>query len=434
LHLAFVFVALVLAVRWAQEALPRYLPKDWARAHEFDAFEYWGAARLFLRSINPYSKQGLEAMHTAFGHPPTAVFWVLPIARLDKPIAAELMALSAWLLLALHLYVCAREIRFPAPIALTILLFAWSLTTQGFVMHWHAIQSSEQIAFALVVAWVYLRRGREWPAGVALGVAACFKIFPAIIYLLLLLARRFRAFVAACLTLGLAVAIVTARFGIDVWQEFLVQQKPVANMWLGSVRNGSLHGAILRLLSPVCVSAPVPSSKASLIATAISILLLAGATFASLGVLRRARQEDPRAIDVPFALFTSIAVFTNVWVWEHYWVLLIQPAFVVAKTLYVKLRDTLNGWFEETTTNRALAVTTLASAVGAVGILTVAKLLQTQSIRTESLLAEYYATKSVWSHRQLHLYEVFNTAPWVIMIVLCFIAVAFAAPTRSRGR
>ncbi|HVW24563.1 MAG TPA: glycosyltransferase family 87 protein [Polyangiaceae bacterium] len=433
LHLAFVLVALVLAVRWARAALPRYLPKDWAMAHVLDALEDWGAARLYLDGVNPYSKAGAEALHTvAFGHPPTALLWVLPLAPLEKPIAAELMSLSTWFLLALGLYICARELRFPSPIALSILLFGWALTTEGLLVHFHAIQSSEQIAFALVVAWVYLRRGREVPAGIALAVAATFKLFPGVLFLVLLLARRFRAFVVACLGFGLAVAVVTVRFGVGLWKEFLVQQEPIAKLWMGHVRNQSLTGAIMRLLQPLCVAPPVPTPKANFIATAIALVLLALAAFASRRALRRARTEDPRAIDVPFALFSTIAVFINPWIWEHYWVLLIQPAFVVTGTLYARLRDTFQDWLDETASHRALALAALPSAVGVAGIGLIAKLVEMQGVHVEHFWDEYATTKNDWAHHQVHLYEVVGTAPWVLMILLCFMAAPFVGPSPPR--
>lgn len=435
LHVIFVLVAIVVGARYAEQALPRYLPYDWSQVHEFDAFQDWEAVRLHVRGVNPYTKLGREELQTAAnGHPPVAILWVYPIVHLEKPIAAELMALSTLLLLAVHLYLCAREIQFPSPIALAFLLFGWALTTEGLVNHWHMIQTSEQIAFFLVLCWVYLRRAREWQAGIALAVAATFKLFPGVLFLFLLLARRFRAFAAASLGFGLAVAITIAQFGLGSWKEYFGQQGLVAYVWMGSVRNASLQGAILRLLSPVCVTVPRPTPTATFIATTISVALLVVAAVASLGALRRARKDDPRAVDVPFALFTVIAVFVNPWVWEHYWVLLIQPAFVVASTLYLRFRDALSEWLDETASHRALLVAALPFSIGVAGILAIGKLVETQNIHTDHLLEAYKATKNAWVHHELHLYEVFNTAPWVIMIALCLMTVRFVTPGRRRAR
>jgi hypothetical protein len=33
-------------------------------------------------------------------------------------------------------------------------------------------------------------------------------------------------------------------------------------------------------------------------------------------IVKRARYEDPRLIDVSFAAFTAVAVFVNPWIWD----------------------------------------------------------------------------------------------------------------------
>jgi len=424
LHVVFVICAVALALSWAKAALPRYLPKDWSKAHEYDALQDWLGARMYVTGESPYTKHGLSKLHTvAFGHPPTAPFLLIPMARFDKALAAEMMDLALWLLLAIHLYVCARAVKFPSPAALTVLLFGWALTTEGLVNHWHAIQSSEYIAAGIVFCWIYLRRGRQVPAGIALGLAATFKLFPGVLFLLLLVARRFRAFAAASLTyLGIA-AFMSATYGFDAWKLFLTQQGPVADVWVGSVRNASLHGIVVRLLTPVCQGDPHPSAKANYIAAGAALTLLVLSSLLSLKALKRAREQDPRAIDVPYALFTVLSVFINPWVWEHYWVLLIQPAFVVASGLYGPLRDAFRGWLDESTSSRALVSNAAAFGFGAACIGATAKLIGSQDVRTERLLDLWRSTKSDWSHRQMHLYEVFNCLPWIIMLVACMFVV-----------
>lgn len=75
----------------------------------------------------------------------------------------------------------------------------------------------------LTLAWLGIRRGDrlgEWVAGIAIGVAAIVKVFPALLLLWFVLTRRYRA--AAGILLGAAaVALVTLTFtGIEPWLQY----------------------------------------------------------------------------------------------------------------------------------------------------------------------------------------------------------------------
>ena len=60
LYLTFIIVAVVLGVELLQNALPRYIPYNWATAHELDAIVDWKAARLAFEGKSPYTPEGLE--------------------------------------------------------------------------------------------------------------------------------------------------------------------------------------------------------------------------------------------------------------------------------------------------------------------------------------------------------------------------------------
>lgn len=426
IRIAFLLFTLACLARWLPQAIPRYLPKDWASAHEFDGLQDFLAARVYLQHLSPYSPEGLSQLHvTAFGHPPTTPFWFIAVARLDKSQVAELLSLSTWLFLLIHVYVCAKEVAFPAPVTLAVLVFGWALTTDGFVLHWHLLQLSEQIALPLALSWASLRRGRDVTGGVWLGVAATFKLFPGLIFLVLLLHRRFLAFFAAVATFGTVAAIMTARFGLRAWSDFFTQQGPVAQYWVGSIRNASLQGVITRVLSPICEAPAVPTTRSTVVASGIALALIVAGSVAT---IRVARTAAPDRIDLPFSLFTVLAVLCNPWVWEHYWVLLIQPAFVVMAVHARALAQTLEQ-FRAHPRRRLVLDTAWVVATG-IGVAAIAYAVGSRAIRPEMLQAAWPAHRSAWLHRQLHWHEAFGFAPYALSGILCLAAVLRAHDAR----
>jgi hypothetical protein len=404
--------------------LPQYLPRDWANAHEFDALMDWKAAQLYFQGKSPYSKEGLAYLRVAgMGHPPTTPFLFLPLAALEKALTAELIGLSVWLCLAIHAYLCALAVRFPSPIALAVLVWSFMIGTGGFHMHFWAVQLSEHISFLYVLCWWYLRRGQESRAGIALGLAATLKLFPGLMFLFLLLARRFRAFIAASLTFGFAAAVMTAVYGFKAWPLFFEQQKPIALDWIGHVRNASLQGIVTRLFSPACVAKALPTSPATWTAVGVSVVVLAAAAFLCFRSLTRAKNGDPRAVDLPFALFALLSVFLNAWVWEHYTVLLIQPAFVLCAFVISRYGRALRNFLDERISTGALLRNTalLVSVVG--GVLFSAFLLTLNIYAKERANELWHAGKQRFFHVYFHVYETINYAPWVILIVLGFACV-----------
>jgi alpha-1,2-mannosyltransferase len=356
------------------------------------------------------------------GHPPTTSFWRIPLAPLEKAIAAEVIDLANLFLLALSIYLCARELKVPAPAAVCALVWAWFLTTDGMTNHWHAVQISAEIAFYLVLGWVYLRRGADIPAGVAVGVAATFKLFPGVIILFLLIARRYRAFLAASATyLGVG-AVMTARYGLRSWQQFLFQQGEQGGFWVGHVRNASLQGIVLRVISPLCVSTPMANTRTSVISGVASALLLVVAAVISRRMLKDARERNPHSIDLPFALFTVLATFLNPWIWEHYQVLLIQPVFVLVVSVWTSFRQTWRAWLDEQAPNSALARHGVALLFVVSGVCASAYMVATNQYAKTEIESLWRAHPSPWYHRYLHLMEAFNWLPWVIILLLCMLA------------
>jgi hypothetical protein len=417
---------------------------NWENSGYGDCRVDWGAARLFLEHRSPYTEDGLASMGIGFygfGHPPTTSFWFLPFAKMGYPLMSEILAILVVISLLFHLIVCVNELDLPMKAGIVAVVFGWLLGTSWMIEHVHIVQVSEIIAFMYVLAWYYLRRDREIVAGIILGLACTFKLFPGVTVLFLFLTRRFRGVLAACAAYLPVAVIMTRGFGTESWKLFLQQQAPMVQYWAGDVRNSSVVGVTYHLLRPLCeypmMRATWPEQKIRELphttppevmwGTVLSLVLLAVLWLAS----RRAARSRA-TIDVPFAIFSAASPFVNVWVWEHYYPILIMPALVVAAAIWRRLGDVWrslgaaplagSGWRKE--------IGPLVGCLGlASGLWLLVKVLTIPMLKKQELYGQYWALKNAHQpvpsslHRELHWLEVANWLPWALVIALLVVVV-----------
>jgi hypothetical protein len=427
LRLVLVCVALVLSFEFVRRAIPLYFPRDWTNAHEYDALADWKGARLFLLGQSPYSAEGLAAIgQTSMGHPPTTPFWYLPLAEFERSVVAQLSSVILITLLPLHAFLCAKELKYPVPLATALLVSSAVLTTSWFQYHFDAIQYSEPIAFLYVIAWWFLRRNRDVGAGVCLGAALTIKLFPGLLLILLLMARRFRALFAAVGTYLAIAAFMTHGYGLNSWLQFFRQQDGTAREWLGSLQNSSLSGLVVRFMTPACEGQGYPSKRATVISLLCSLLLVALAGWSSRVHLKEARTGDARAIDLPFALFALLSAFLNAWAWEHYYVLTIQPLFVLFAAFGSTWPRALRRWCEHDYSTRRIIGVTLLTLLGFAGVLLTLRVLNVNIHHRGPMAALWSNHRLPFYHQQLHVLDVANFAVWLVPIACCFMAIALS--------
>lgn len=365
----------------------------------------WLGAKAFITGVNPYTPEGLRTLgleETGFGHPPTTLFWFLPLTGLDNHMMSVVLGHLVMLLLFLHLLIVVNETRLPMPLATLPLVIAATLSTSWMQDHFRVAQVSELIAFAYVLAWYLLRRGEEGAAGAVLGLACTIKFFPGVMILMLALSRRWRGVVAAAVAFGLVAATMNAGFGLASWWAFFRMQGRIANQYVADVHNGSLHGIVLRLFSPSCHGAVPTRPLATAIAGLLGLLLLALAWRLCRRSLRAPDRVDRIGrIDLPFALFSVLSVFINPWSWEHYNVLLLLPLALVAVTL---------------AHGRALGLSAWSIGLGLGAEAAALALLDLDMVRREVLWRG--VAQDPGFHLELHLYEVGNWLPTVILLGL----------------
>lgn len=360
------------------------------------------AAQAFLDGYSPFTPEGAVRSGAAKsgpagnGHPPTTSFWVLPIARLTPQASNAVLSWTTALLLFVELIVILQTIRCPLPIASAWVALGYVLGCSFMPYHFSVGQMSGLIGFLFFVGWAAGRRGDDWLAGAALGAACTMKLFPGVMVFMFLVARRWRAVVAAA-AFYLAVAVImTARFGLGSWPRFFAQQPIIANMWMDSVQNQSIHGIVLRLFWPVCGPHGPVLAVASLISTALSAALLALCTWVCWRTVRG------RGFDISYALFVVLSIVTSQWTWEHYTIIYVLPVLLLAAEL-------ARAW--RAGENRARVG---AMAAGLVAVVASWRI----DYAVKAALQRSVRAGLMGDHARLHLYDVLNWGPGILLFLL----------------
>jgi Glycosyltransferase family 87 len=304
-------------------AIPLVL--DAWKQYPYDGKVDWIAARAFWDGRNPYSPEELRRVKVdGLGHPPTTSFWWLPFAGYPLLAIGPIVGLLILFAMLAMYFMLADELDWPLPPLSALLLFAAVLSTGWMAYHLSIVQVSAFIAFLYFLAWYALRRGYTVAAGVLFGCACTFKLFPGLMVLMLLLARRWRAVLAAVATYLVVAAVMTARFGLVSWRQYLSTEKLITDYWIGNIHNASIFGVTLRVLMPSCVATIKSQPACTVAAIAISGAL----GYIAWGICRRSLAEG--RFDLPFVLFATLSVFANPFTFEHYFALLVFPIALTA--------------------------------------------------------------------------------------------------------
>jgi hypothetical protein len=165
----------------------------------------------------------------------------------------------------------------------------------------------------LTAGWLGLRRQDrtgDWIAGFALGIAGVIKVFPAVLFLWLLIVRRYRA-AGAMLVGAAAFALVTLPItGLDPWRQF-----PTVLANLSAVTDTT------DTISPTVWLAPYLGfgvARWGVMAVGLAIL-----------VVTAWRERDARVPAMSFAIAVVVSVLIAPNVFHHYLAIFVLP-FVVA--------------------------------------------------------------------------------------------------------
>lgn len=257
------------------------------------------------------------------GHPPTSIWWALPLARLDYRTAFLMWDLASLAFVIASIGLIAHELgvdriglsTIAKAIALALLCNPLrQLLAQG--------QFGGVLLFLLTAAWVADRRGQGVAAGICVGLAAAIKLYPALIIGYWLFAGRWSR-VASAVATGLGV--VTATIGCMGWESIAIYVRdvmPGMKYWYDSGLNLSLTGFWHRLFhGPNSVFMPlVADERIAKFGVAVSSIVVLGIWGAIVSRSRRSTELD-HAWTVTIAAMTLVSPLT----WDHSLVVLALP-------------------------------------------------------------------------------------------------------------
>jgi len=429
-----------------REAVLTYTSFNWLRAGVGDAAVDWSAAQLYWKGVSPYSPEGLAFVRTyAFGHPPTTPFWFLPLSIFPFVQMAMTVGIISVACCVALVAIMVRELEIPYPLATTWLVTGFVVSSTYVYEHVFIVQLSVWIALLCVLAWRCLRRGTVlaeemarrgpwWPTvtsllrprsdlagGVLLGLACSIKPFPGLIVLYLLVTRRYAAVFGAVTSFFAIACVMAYRWGFGVWGDFFVQQQAIADRWIWSVRNASLHGIVRRALVPMCHASPSldPKSARITLAAVLAVLVLAFA----IAWWGRRKLQSQVAFDRAFWLFAILAAFLNPWVWAHYSVLLVAPALFCVRALCLDYVPALRDWARQRVRAAEIGARTLVAVSGLLVVALVA-LEHTDTWATNSVLRDSVCMGNpdpgvyAWLVEESRRYEVKHWISWPALAVV----------------
>ena len=249
-------------------------------------------------------------------HPPHLILLILPFVALfgvhTTVLVVNLISLSC-LFLILLLARRALKIRLSRRLAAVFLLafLGWwpvvSLLRQG--------QSGLLVAAPIVLAWFYLRRGHQALAGIALAIATCLKLYPALL-LVYLLFRYPRALAAAVISLVVLAGLPLIWVYGSMYSVYFCMTYTVMRVFGGDATNISVLGVLRK--SGLAVSESASATFAIVAAGSVAWL-----------ILRKPGPAVGMTFDFEYATFMVLMLLLSPIAWDHYLPVLILPVVIL---------------------------------------------------------------------------------------------------------
>jgi hypothetical protein len=280
-----------------------------------DFFQDWASARNLIEGKPVYGNlrtaageylgldltdKVVDGIVEVNGHPPTSIWWALPLARLDYRTAFFIWDLTSLALVIASVGLIGRE--------LGVTKFGFALIAKGVALALLCNPLRQLLAqgqfggvllLLLTLGWIADRRDRGIFAGICVGLAAAIKLYPALIIGYWLISGRWSRVAAAVVTgVGIAAATVGV-MGFESIETYVRDVMPGMKVWYDSGLNLSLTGFWHRLFhGPNSVFIPlVADERIAKLGVAVSSLVVLGIWGAIVVRTRRVPQHHQAGHD-----------------------------------------------------------------------------------------------------------------------------------------
>lgn len=336
-----VFLAVYAAVSDLYRLLRPFYSPGWERVSFYDF-------RLWREGVERYANTGvlydtdtpgffLAGSHANYKYPPTYAALLKPFVGVEQRIVGRAFFLGNLVALLASAALILRELRVRRRLAIVSLgiFILWKPTWETL----SDLQMESLILLALVTSFVLLRRNRQFLAGLGIGVAGAFKVYPWALLPLFAARRRWGVVLGgiagAFVTLSLASFVIPVSVFIEYFSRILPRLGGISLSW----ENVSLFGFFGRLGVAAMEGMPSPEvldemyldaghlSMGGLLGTSVLVAFVLG----SLLVWKKlvgSRSVTSAAPDFDLCVWVCILLSLIPTSWLSYQTLLILPVLV----------------------------------------------------------------------------------------------------------
>ena len=308
----------------AAVSLWAFVVVDWGRATPFGDFNkaYYAAGSRIL--TDPSTLYACEVSNLCFVNLPIVAVVFTPLVVLGRAgaqVAFTILGLSAVVLAAA---IVIRELRADGASRYTIVaLFALN----GPLLYSLRLGNVSHVLLPLLAfAVIWLSRGRELRAGIALAVLAVNKL-PFLLFLAYLVVRR-RWIAAAAFAGTFSVMLIASitLFGAALHGEWLRGfVGPFARWPIGAYNVQSISGLLAHYLMPGHLTDWVPLAPPFRFTVLRYGMLLAVASLVGLTLLRSGIPRNPREYSLEQYIMLLLALVASPLTWTHYYAFVLVP-------------------------------------------------------------------------------------------------------------
>lgn len=289
-----------------------------------DFITQYKVPQLVFEGINPYRKN--EALFTPQVYPPTEFIFFYPITFLSLSNASYLYTFFSILCIPLSLYLLAKICRIPLFSKKSLFISALTFISFPVKFTLGMGQINNYVLLLLAASLFFLSRKRMFRGGLFAGIAFSIKLFPVLLPLYFLYAKKIKVLAGFCFWILISIVVTVTVIDKKLLYDFFINILPTfLSSWKTDYYNQALSGFISR------------SFGVSQFSIILKSIVSIGVIGMSILALKKQKKEN---ILLSFGLIITVNLLVNTFSWQHHFVWLVIP-FYIAAAYYKKIKTHL---------------------------------------------------------------------------------------------